>query len=92
MQVVQATWAFPIRCPSTQPILHQTVALGVHLDVAASTSYHPPGDGFWSPVLVVIINIRPLILTLSIIFIKATSHVDAVLLEFLVSEFFRFGG
>lgn len=52
----------------------------------------PPSNGLWGPVLVVIVDIGPFILTRSVVFVEATSHVNAVLFEFLVGKLLRLGG
>lgn len=48
-----------------------------------------PGDGLRSPVLVVVVKVCPLALSRSIVFIKATSHMNAIPLEVFISHLLR---
>lgn len=51
-----------------------------------------PCNSLWRPILIVIINICPFVLALSIFFIQATSHMNSVFLELFVCEFLGLRG
>lgn len=50
-----------------------------------------PCDGFRRPVFIVVFDISPFVLSLSIIVIQATSHMNSVFLQLFIRKLFRLG-